>query len=77
MNYYELGLPEDERVPEGYHKIEAYAKGDDVVVPIYGIPPEQEDLHDCDVEGCGTLDHVIRFNVQRKYESFKQQNDKD
>ncbi|MDY6957989.1 MAG: hypothetical protein SVK08_02415 [Halobacteriota archaeon] len=67
MKYVYFNLPIGEMVPEEYKLIEAYAKGDDIVVPISSIPEEQEELHNCDWEGCGTLSHVVRFNVQRKY----------
>ena len=67
MEYIPLNIPADDRVPDGYHLILAYAKGDDIVVPIADIPEDQNHLHACDWEGCGSLDHVVRFNVQRKY----------
>ena len=63
----ELNIPIDERCPEGYRLILAYAKGDDIVIPIADIPEESEDYHNCDWEGCGSLDHVVRFSVEDKY----------
>ncbi len=56
-----------ERVPAGFVPVEAYAKGNDIVVPIANIPEGMEHLHDCDWEGCGSLDHVVRFSVKDKY----------
>jgi len=67
MKYIPLNIPTDSRVPEGYNLIMAYAKGDDIVIPIDDIPDEQAHLHSCDWEGCGSLDHVVRFNVNQKY----------
>lgn len=69
MNY--VYLPFDvNRVPDGYRPVEAYEKDDVVIVPICDISEGQEHLHDCDVEGCGTLDHVVRFSLKNKYEAF-------
>jgi len=69
MKYIPLNIPTDQRVPDGYKLILAYAKGDDIVIPIDDIPDDQAYLHNCDWEGCGTLDHVVRFNVSHKYEA--------
>ena len=57
------------RVPNGFRLIEAYARGNTIIVPIMDIPENEAHLHDCDWEGCGTLDHVIRFSVDAKYAS--------
>jgi hypothetical protein len=67
MKYIPLNIPVEDRIPEGYHLVQAYAKGDNIVVPITDIPEGQEDLHNCDWEGCGSMDCVVRFNVVEKY----------
>lgn len=56
-----------DRVPEGFKPILAYAKGDDIAIPIYDIPEESADFHNCDWESCGSLDHVVRFSIENKY----------
>jgi len=55
-----------DRVPEGYYPVSAFAKGNEIVVEINTIP-EDADIHSCDWEGCGSLNHVVRFNVAEKY----------
>ena len=55
-----------DRVPEGYYPVSAFAKGNEIVVEINTIP-EDVDIHSCDWEGCGTFNHVARFNVAEKY----------
>jgi hypothetical protein len=70
MKYVYLNLPTDEFIPEGYRLVIAYAKGDDVVLPINSIPEEQEQKHNCDWEGCGSLSHVVRFNINEKYKDY-------
>jgi hypothetical protein len=65
MKFIELPIPVDSRSPEGYKPVMAYAKGHLVVVPIAEL--EDDDPHDCDWEGCGTLDHCVRFSVEAKY----------
>ena len=67
MKFNVINLETGWRVPEGYHIIEAYAKGNTIVVPIMDIPGNEAHLHDCDWEGCGSLDHVVRFAVDIKY----------
>lgn len=62
-----LPLPVDDKVPEGYRLIVAYAKNDMVVIPVEPtvLPDDQ---HNCDWEGCCTLSHVVRFSISHKYE---------
>jgi len=67
----ELPIPIDERTPEGYQLIVAYAKGTEIVVPIEPTELESEDLHNCDWEGCCTFSHVVRFNIIHKYKAEK------
>jgi len=67
MEFNRINIEVSERVPEGYYLIEAYASGDDIVIPIMNIPEDENNLHDCDWEGCGSLSHVIRFSVKAKY----------
>lgn len=67
MKFTTLPIPVDDKVPEGYELIVAYAKGDEIVVPI--DTDEEKDLHNCDWEGCTTFSHVVRFNARYKYES--------
>jgi hypothetical protein len=66
MRYTELNIPTDSRVPDGYALVLAYARGDEVVIPIdpRGLP---EDDHSCDWEGCGSIGHVLRITPQQKY----------
>ena len=61
-----LNLPHAERVPDGYELIEAYAKGDTVVIPIEPNGLDEDD-HNCDWEGCTTLSHVLSISPQQKY----------
>jgi hypothetical protein len=56
--YIVLPIPVDARTPEGYSLILAYAKEDQVVVPIDLNDLNEEDHH-CDWEGCTTLSHVF------------------
>lgn len=65
MEFTKLPIPVDDRTPKGYKLIIAYAKDDDVVIPV--DPIEEKDEHDCDWEGCGSLNHVVRFNSKFKY----------
>ena len=58
------------RVPKGYQLIEAYANGNTVVIPIDHIPSSKAALHNCDLEGCGCLTHVVRFSVEDKYKKL-------
>lgn len=60
MKLINLPIPVDDRVPDGYRLIVAYASESDIVIP---IEPEEEENHNCDVEGCGTLEHVKRFSL--------------
>ena len=69
FEFVELNIPIEDRVPEGYRLILAYAKDDDVVLPISYTPEVSEELHNCDWEGCGTLEHVVRFSIERKYKA--------
>jgi hypothetical protein len=66
MKFIELPIPVDERVPEGYILIVAYAKGENVVTPV--TLEEGDEYHNCDAEGCGSLDHVVSMNVKSKYD---------
>ena len=68
-NYFSFQL--SNRIPDGYCLIEAYANGDDIVIPIMDIPEDQNDLHNCDLEGCSSVDHVVRFNIKYKYDSAR------
>jgi hypothetical protein len=65
--FVKLNIPTDDKVPEGYNLILAYAKDDHIVVPIdtQNIP---ENHHDCDWEGCCTLSHVASFSISNKYD---------
>jgi hypothetical protein len=56
--YIVLPIPIDERTPKGYSLILAYAKEDEVVVPIELSDLDEEDHH-CDWECCTTLSHVL------------------
>lgn len=62
-----LNIPVDERVPEGYKLILAYERNGDIVIPIDDIPEESAELHNCDWEGCSSVEHVVRFSVEYKY----------
>ena len=66
MEFTKLPIPIDDRTPEGYKLIVAYAKDDDIVIPVDPID-EEKDEHDCDWEGCSSLSHVVRFNSKFKY----------
>lgn len=55
-----------DRVPEGWYPVSAFAKGNTIIVEINTIP-DDVDIHSCDWEGCGTLNHIVRFNVADKY----------
>ena len=68
MRFNCFSLQLSNRIPDGYQLIEAYANGDDIVIPIMGIE-DQNDLHNCDLEGCSSVDHVVRFNIRDKYKS--------
>jgi hypothetical protein len=72
FKFVELNIPVEERVPEGYRLILAYVKDDDIVIPIAQLPEENEEtigLHNCDWEGCGSLDHIFRFSIKEKYKT--------
>lgn len=64
--YITLPIPVDERVPEGYSLILAYAKDDEVVIPM-DVEGLDEDQHNCDWEGCSSIQHVLRMSPQQKY----------
>jgi hypothetical protein len=64
--YVVLPIPVDDTVPEGYQLILAYAKGDEVVIPM-DLCDLDEDNHNCDWEGCTSLSHVLRISPQQKY----------
>ena len=64
-----LPISIDERVPEGYRLIVAYAKDDMVVVLIEVTEVPKEEHHNCDWEGCSTVSHVVRFGISHKYET--------
>lgn len=55
----------ENRLPPGYWKIDAVTNGYQIVVfgtPLDvddGIPEDSPDSHNCDVMGCGSMDHVI------------------
>ena len=56
-------LPFDcKRIPDGFCPIEAYSDGAAVIVLLASV--DEEDNHDCDVNGCGTLNHVMRFPLK-------------
>ena len=65
MKFIELPIPVDDRVPEGFKLVLAYAKGSRVFLPIHEMP-ENEEHHNCDWEGCGSLEHVASFDVEEK-----------
>ena len=70
MKFTTLPIPVDDRVPAGYELILAYAKGNEIVVPIEQLDEEiDKDIHNCDWEGCTSVSHVVRFNVNFKYET--------
>lgn len=56
---------DDRLLPPGYWRIDAVTNGYQIVVfgtPLGvddGIPEDSPDSHNCDVMGCGSLDHVI------------------
>jgi hypothetical protein len=64
-----LPIPVDDKVPEGYRLIVAYAKDDTVVIPIDLNDNIKEEHHNCDWEGCTTLHHVVKFSIKHKYET--------
>jgi hypothetical protein len=67
FQYTVLALPKClNRVPSSYQVVLAYAKEDNIIVPIE-IPEELAEYHNCDWEGCGSLDHVVRFSIKDKY----------
>lgn len=66
----ELPIPVDERVPEGYNLIVAYAKDDKVVIPINAT--ELGENHNCDWEGCSSIEHVFGFSISDKYRIDKE-----
>lgn len=74
MKFIELPLPVDDRTPEGFKLVVAYANGSKVFLPINEMP-ENEEHHDCDWEGCGSLDHVFSFDVLDKYKESKKNTD--
>lgn len=58
----------EDRLPKGYHKIDAVTNGYEIV--IFGEPLDfiEDDplCHNCDAMGCGTFDHVLdRICVSR------------
>jgi hypothetical protein len=65
--YTYLPIPVDEKTPAGYRLIVAYEKGGTVVIPINLNFPEG--LHNCDWEGCSSINHVVRFSISNKYET--------
>ena len=77
FEFNELGLPKGVHIPDEYSLIEAYTKDGEIVVPIRDIPENKEHLHDCDVEGCGTFSHVVRFRIEWKYEADLTQTNED
>ena len=70
--FIELPLPVDDRVPEGYRLIVAYAKDDTVVVPLNTCGLQKEEYHNCDCEGCSSVEHVFRMSISEKYADFKE-----
>ena len=66
MKFIELPIPVDEHTPKGFKLIVAYAKGSKVFIPIAEMP-ENEEFHNCDWEGCGSLNHVASFDAISKY----------
>ena len=57
----------DERLPEQADPIIAYQMGKQIIVEIANIPESLAHLHNCDWEGCGSMNHVVRFTVEDKY----------
>lgn len=52
-------------IPKGAKLVEAYETQREIVV--MGDPPEDDDMHDCDALGCGSLGHVLyRFQKEAK-----------
>ena len=66
--YTELPIPVDERVPEGHKLILAYTNGTDVIVPFNPQTLKSEDDHNCDWEGCSSVNCVFRCSPEQKYE---------
>lgn len=66
-----LPIPIDGRVPDGYKLIVAYAKDDEIVAPLDVNNLNDEKYHDCDWEGCSSVDHVFRISIKQKYENIK------
>lgn len=73
LSFYEIDPPENQTgIPKGFKPVIAYSNGFCVVVPIKDFPDErpddpEDDLHNCDIEGCGTLSHVFQMNIFQKY----------
>ena len=65
--YIELPIPVDERVPEGHKLIVAYTNGVDVIVPFDPCELKNGDDHNCDWEGCSSINHVLRISPEQKY----------
>lgn len=50
------------RVPAGYQRVDAYSDGK--VLILLGSPDSNDESHNCDEMGCGSMDHVLyRFNL--------------
>ena len=52
------------RIPDGFQPVEAYSNGRSIVVPLVSVV--EEDNHNCDVNGCGSFNHVRQFIVKEK-----------
>lgn len=48
----------NERIPAGFHPIDAYTNGY-VIIVIGELQHSSSLWHNCDEMGCGSLDHVI------------------
>jgi hypothetical protein len=59
--YVELNIPISDNIPLGYKLILAYAKEDEVIIPI-DLDGLEEDQHNCDWEGCTSVSHSQIFN---------------
>ena len=65
-------VEQDDRVPGGYRTVvlKAYTNGEKFVFPEqpeWRRSNDEEDMsHNCDAEGCGSMDHVMRHIPVRR-----------
>ncbi len=65
MKFLSTSKQHDNPAPEGYEPVVAYAKGDKVLVLIDDL--DEDDNHNCDWEGCSSIEHGVWFSVALKY----------